>query len=136
MNWLVLLIGLLSTFNSPLQDYRWKNRIVLFTGDPGKIDRQVNIFLNEKEALEDRQLLLFRLDDHWLTTAKGLEMKISSHAVVQFYNLDLASAQIILIGKDGFEKGRWDNEVSPQALFALIDRMPMRRQEMKEKSPH
>jgi len=38
----------------------------------------------------------------------------------------------ILIGKDGGVKGRWDSPVDMDALFGLIDAMPMRRQEMRE----
>jgi hypothetical protein len=36
---------------------------------------------------------------------------------------------VILIGKDGGEKGRWTAPVDPQVIFAEIDTMPMRRDE-------
>jgi Domain of unknown function (DUF4174) len=36
-----------------------------------------------------------------------------------------------LIGKDGGVKHQFDQPIDPQALFRLVDTMPMRRQEMK-----
>ena len=39
---------------------------------------------------------------------------------------------MILVGKDGTEKLRAHHVVSAQALFALIDAMPMRQREMRE----
>ena len=41
---------------------------------------------------------------------------------------------IILVGKDGTEKGRWTQPLDPGGLFALIDTMPMRQQEIRDAS--
>jgi hypothetical protein len=38
---------------------------------------------------------------------------------------------VALIGKDGGVKARWDNAVSNEDLFAIIDAMPMRQSEMR-----
>ena len=40
---------------------------------------------------------------------------------------------ILLVGKDGGEKKRWTAPVSVKEIFALIDAMPMRMAEMREK---
>ena len=39
---------------------------------------------------------------------------------------------VVLVGKDGTEKARWEQVVDPQIIFDLIDTMPMRIQEMSE----
>lgn len=39
--------------------------------------------------------------------------------------------RIILFGKDGGIKYQSDTPISPKVLFDIIDRMPMRQQEMK-----
>jgi len=39
---------------------------------------------------------------------------------------------VVLIGKDGGEKGRFLEPLEPTTLFDLINRMPMRRRELKE----
>jgi hypothetical protein len=38
--------------------------------------------------------------------------------------------QTALVGKDGGVKARWASPVDPDDIFALIDAMPMRRDEM------
>jgi hypothetical protein len=39
---------------------------------------------------------------------------------------------VILVGKDGTEKRRDDEPVTPESLFRTIDAMPMRQREMRE----
>ena len=39
----------------------------------------------------------------------------------------------ILVGKDGTEKFRSDEPVRPETLFGLIDAMPMRRREVRDR---
>jgi hypothetical protein len=41
--------------------------------------------------------------------------------------------EILLIGKDGTVKLRSDKPVSSEDLFALIDSMPMRKREMRNR---
>jgi hypothetical protein len=40
---------------------------------------------------------------------------------------------IVLIGKDGSVKASWNEIVDPIIVFEIIDAMPMRRQEMRER---
>ena len=42
---------------------------------------------------------------------------------------------VVLIGKDGGIKLRRSRPVAPAELFALVDQMPMRRQEMRDQRP-
>lgn len=41
----------------------------------------------------------------------------------------------ILVGKDGGEKYRSADPIAPQTLFDLIDAMPMRRREIRSRTP-
>ena len=43
------------------------------------------------------------------------------------------SFSVVLIGKDGGEKLRRTTPLSPEELFAIVDAMPMRRAEMRER---
>ena len=47
--------------------------------------------------------------------------------------LDAKTFSIVLIGKDGGEKLRRHTPLAPEEFFALVDAMPMRRAEMREK---
>jgi hypothetical protein len=40
---------------------------------------------------------------------------------------------IILIGKDGTIKGKWEKKVSVKEIFDLIDSMPMRKAEIRRR---
>ena len=48
------------------------------------------------------------------------------------YAVDRDDFVVVLIGKDGGEKGRWTSPIEPNEIFALIDSMPLRRDEMRE----
>ena len=39
---------------------------------------------------------------------------------------------VILVGKDGQEKKRWNRLVQPDEIFPVIDAMPMRQREMQD----
>ena len=41
---------------------------------------------------------------------------------------------IVLVGKDGGEKLRRTTPLSPEELFSIVDAMPMRRAELREKA--
>lgn len=43
------------------------------------------------------------------------------------------SFYVVLVGKDGGEKLRRATPLSPEELFAIVDAMPMRRAEMRER---
>ncbi len=49
------------------------------------------------------------------------------------YDIPHDRYQALLIGLDGGVKARWDAPPSPEEVFALIDRMPMRQQELRER---
>lgn len=46
-----------------------------------------------------------------------------------------AAFSVVLIGKDGGEKLRRTTPLAPADLFALVDAMPMRQAEMRERQP-
>jgi hypothetical protein len=46
-----------------------------------------------------------------------------------------AAFSVVLIGKDGGEKLRQGTPLAPAELFALVDAMPMRQAEMRERPP-
>ena len=64
------------------------------------------------------------------------ERPLSTHAAAALREqLRLVSGQLttVLIGKDGGEKLRRTNDVDLFEILGLIDTMPMRRQEMRER---
>lgn len=139
----LFIILLLSLSNSAqnrvfdLESYIWKNRIVLlFTDDDSGTSyrAQVNMLLRDTEDLEERDLKIFKISD--TNSAVDLLGKNTFHVKDNLrvkYNLKGEGFHVLLIGKDGSVKYSDSNPLSREKLFAIIDAMPMRKAEMKQK---
>ena len=101
---------------------------------PGK--RQVLIFFNESgTALKNKQLVQLN-NERQGVSERDIEIhsyNISDSKAKQWKVQPSKAFTFILIGKDGGEKMRSDTVVSTQQLFAIIDAMPMRKEEIKHK---
>lgn len=125
-----------STANAPLDlgTYRWKNRLLLvFT--PSAQDascRQQHSFLGQSGGLLNRDLVVASIYAHGDgQIGSKLISTAQSEALRDQFNVEPDGFTAILIGKDGGEKQRFSKPVAPQELFAIIDEMPMRQEEMK-----
>lgn len=105
-----------------LSAYRWEKRPVVIFGasaeDPD-VRRQIEMLSAVRSGLRDRDIVV--LTD---TDPKALGRLRTGLALEGF--------AVLLVGKDGGVKLREDHPVTPDRLFALIDRMPMRQREMTE----
>ena len=95
--------------------------IYIFTLDAGNAS-----FINQKFVLTDAAGLKERdIRVHEIIGLKGNESNFKK------YKTSAQNFTFILFGKDGSEKLRSDKPVSLEKLYAVIDAMPMRMQEMK-----
>ena len=112
-----------------LAQYRDKNRVLLVFAptlpDPAYAE-QTRLWKNEKAGFEDRQLVVVPV----LADVKIVE-GVAPSTLAKRYNVDAKSFAVVLIGKDGHDAFRAVRPVKPEALYAVIDAMPMRRAEMK-----
>ncbi len=106
-----------------LESCRGRNRVLLIFAS----SRTHSAYLTQSgllEAVEDglreRDLLVFSL----LIDGGGEEQALRDR-----FGIANDTFAVILIGKDGGEKGRF---LEPPMLFALIDQMLMRRRELRE----
>lgn len=117
-----------------LESYQWKNRVVLvFAPSPEdeQYQEQLEYLSNENEILE-RDLILF----HVFGAQGGFagETRLSDEESTELrktFNVGKSDFAVVLVGKDGTEKRRWQKPVESSELFALIDEMPMRQAEMR-----
>ena len=119
-----------------LNGYRWKNRLLMvFSPSPDDPNYQSlnKEMQDQRDALRDRDILVFEI------FAKGpsrLDNSPMPKDSVDFLRKKFSAGQgsflAILIGKDGEEKIR-RQKVSLTEIFAVIDGMPMRQREMKER---
>jgi len=97
--------------------------------------RQLLIFGNEQHSLlVDKQATLFK------EASGGVEERALKAILVREknplyikYKVAPGTFTVILIGKDGTEKYRANKVVPMNELFAIIDAMPMRKAEVKNK---
>ena len=124
-----------SSDNFSLEDYKWKNRILLvFSPNTYNSDYrdQMKSLQSFKGGVQERDLEVFYALDQSSPTTKG--QVLSDDATVNLQNrFDVSSADfaVILIGKDGTEKLRTQEALSMEKLFDTIDAMPMRKLEIK-----
>ena len=116
-------------------DYRWQNRLLLVFApapDREEVRAQQGLFEDKEAELKDRDLLvayLFpeegRIEDETVSAEDTTSLR-------ERYGVAEDDFVVVLIGKDGTAKERLEEPMQPTNLFATIDAMPMRQQEMKE----
>jgi hypothetical protein len=121
-----------------LKQYQWTHRLILlFTPSLAEAE-----YLELKEDLSsqndeiiDRDLLVFHI-------LEGIETRLGSSllpigagdSLRKKFGVKSGRFTVLLIGKDGEVKLRREDNVELAEIFSLIDTMPMRQQEMREKS--
>lgn len=122
---------------SPLDAYHDKNRVVLiYLPSSASIQKFSADFLSHRKAIEERDLIFIDISPS--ATKIPRTMRMTDEQTVQLQKQFLRDANInrtefVLIGKDGGEKARQSDALDLTKWFALIDQMPMRREEMKRR---
>jgi hypothetical protein len=109
-----------------LEKYRDKNRLLLIFAPSPQDPR----YLEQRRLLEGSEM---ELDERDLRVLEFFEDGSQAAAWERF---EVAPGMFIavLIGKDGDEKERFMAPANSTELFALIDRMPMRRRELRKQT--
>ena len=130
--WILVLfiLGQHMLYSQSVDEYQWKNRLLFILNPQGEQlleHEQVVAFKGLEEEIEDRELILFIVNDSNVLNTKGAIVNLDRSQIP--YN---SFSGIMLIGKDGGVKMKKSFLVSPQEVFDLIDSMPMRRAEIKK----
>lgn len=118
-----------------IEQYRWQNRIIVLLTESLEstaLHDQLKELKSNKDGLEDRKIIVFAATpDSW---DKGLEelIPIQGNELYNEFSSE-KSFEYILIGLDGGIKLRKSTFVSNSELFGIVDSMPMRRNELKNK---
>lgn len=119
-----------------LADYLWKNRIVIaFTHSQS--DRKYQSFRREwdgrREGTSDRDLLSVEVfEEGESRLGHDTIAPVSADNLRSEFEVEPSTTTFVLIGKDGTEKLR-KPAFDIDEVFEVIDAMPMRKREMKEK---
>ncbi|GGF79632.1 hypothetical protein GCM10007301_44610 [Azorhizobium oxalatiphilum] len=106
-----------------VDELRWKARpLVLFASGPDdpKLRDQLARLAPETRGVNERDVVVFTVvspDDPLRTRLR----------------VPRDGFRMILLGKDGHVAERWSTPQEPRAIFSLIDRMPMRQDELRKR---
>ena len=115
--------------DKPLASYRDKNRVLLVFAPSEKgsaYAEQSRLWQSEKAGFEERQLVVVPV----LTDAAKAAGDTPA-ALQKKYGVDAKKFAVVLLGKDGHDAYRASKPVKGEALYDVIDAMPMRKDEMK-----
>jgi len=120
-----------------LDTHRWRNRLLLVFA-PSEDDERYRALRRELQRQEheivDRDLLIFHiLESGESRLADSLIDHQSAASLRNRFSVNPGQFLVVLIGKDGGEKLRRGGEVDITEIFSLIDSMPMRQREIRER---
>lgn len=120
-----------------MKEFRWKNRVVVLFA-PNAVHPDAAAILQGMEQYPseflDRDMVLVTAFETGRGSTAGKPLAPAAvSALRKEYGVATGAFRLLLIGKDGGIKLDRTDSVSVSELFALIDTMPMRRREMREK---
>jgi hypothetical protein len=95
---------------------------------------QIRLFASDRSAMHQREVLLVPITQNAEATASGPMSPQEAAAVRRRFHIAPNAFTVLLLGKDGGEKLRSHVPIPPETLIRTIDSMPMRQQEMRERS--
>ena len=120
-----------------LSAYRWKNRLLLVFSPTGSAPGYVAFnrsLTTARSEVTDRDLIVFRIfeSDPSFVEQQPLPQE-DAEALRRRFNVRTGQFTVVLIGKDGGVKLVREQRAALGEIFDLIDSMPMRQQEMRDK---
>ncbi|MEM9209811.1 MAG: DUF4174 domain-containing protein, partial [Pseudomonadota bacterium] len=128
-----LLLGALAATNAavvdPLSALRWESRVLLVFAESDDADdvaaMQAALQSFEPEMIErDLKVGWLLVDGDSRLDDRAIDRE-QANALRQRTRVDAGSFAVLLIGKDGGVKARYDQVPDLRSVFALIDGMPM-----------
>lgn len=124
------------SYSQDLNKHKWESRLILvLTNDTSETEYQEQLkeFKKNSEGMKDRRLLVYQITpaNYKLGIDKGKWKK--SETIYHQYKKTDSHPEILLIGLDGGVKLQVSDFLSCEKLFATIDVMPMRREELNRK---
>ena len=131
-----LLFITMNVFSQNFQQYRWENRLLIivdYSDDQTKQLQQLALFKKHQEGLADRKLRVFSFSKKGLL--KGTRPS-STWEVGKLPNRFQTDQPFVLylVGLDGGIKEIYNQPTALQSIFELIDTMPMRRAEIRQRN--
>lgn len=133
MKYFLLFITLISfVMNAQdLKKHQWQNRLIIIsspTFENQKAALQLSYLTDETMNLQDRKLIVYHVTNTGYTTNFKEEIIPSINS-----EFEIEEFTVSLIGLDGTQKYEATSPQPASAFFNLIDQMPMRKAEIKNR---
>ena len=116
------LVTMIAFAETDLSSFKWKNRVLVVLA-PSDHDPR----LREQHGIAEAAAAGFSERDLIVVAEIGTE-----GALHRMFGTRVGDFQVVLVGKDGHSTLQWSKPVSSEVLFSVIDKMPMRRDEMRQ----
>ena len=136
----LIILQVNQVYSQDLSSHKWKDRLLIVNvanKNSALYKAQIAEFNQNIKGLEERKLVLYHF--------KGNEYKVGWELKSEWkqrgkngrkYQKSTSDFEVLLIGLDGGIKLRQNELLKSQKLFSIIDAMPMRIQEMRNKKNH
>jgi len=121
-----------------LVQFQWKNRL-LFLFAPNRnhpfFESLHRALVARKAEVTDRDLVIFEILESEPSNMDAADLDLqTAQSLREKFSVSQGQFTVILIGKDGGIKLNRQNQTRLEDIFGLIDSMPMRREEMRQKA--
>lgn len=124
------------SFGQNMGNHLWKHRVLLIYSVDEKskeFENQLTILREHKEKLLDRKIVVYRFTEKRYSFNFENKWK-NSEILYSKFNPKNEPFRVILIGLDGEIKLEQPTILSTEKLFAIIDGMPIRKREIRNKN--
>lgn len=141
MRFMVLFIAALAIMMSvgplsAMSNYKWKHRPLLIFAESETnqaLSEQRRIVATSRAGLAERDVVVIWVIGNKASSELGPAPLMSAADLRSRYGVDVNAFRSVLVGKDGGVKLSSSEPLGTTRLFATIDAMPMRRDEMRRR---
>lgn len=124
--------------DGPLDVFKGEKRALLLfsrSRSTARLDKQVDLLRERRPDLKDRDLVVLVIagtQDTAMAIGYARLRSGTNRQLRKEFEVDNTSYLVVLVGKDGKEKGRWSALVEPDEIFDLIDSLGDTEDEVQE----
>lgn len=137
MSAVLAFVSAVGAYGFGLAELRWQNRPLLVfaaSADDAKLRELRTELARAAPELRDRDMVLIEVIGAAQASLDGAALPEGTAADLRrHFEVPAQALTLILVGKDGGEKLRASDRWDLAEVFALVDGMPMRRRELRER---
>lgn len=116
-------------------DVRWEHRLLVITGPEDRVADQAAACHAVRGGMLDRELIVVDASTEEVRLIAGAREDLPAAGSFRTrFDLPTDTFEVVLVGKDGGVKERRTERFETEELFQIIDAMPMRMREMRERN--